>query len=428
MEQDFEEIEEPVQAAPVWQQPVVEKVEEKKAEPTEPGDLSSQFTALRETVSEAVQPAVRSAQKYGRRIRRAVGSDDNVSYSVDQRMPRQMRSNSSLEAAGSFAAIVGTLCLVWWLFPKFWSMLMNASGGGKKKEGGKWVSDRSMGGREVFVPDDPARASSAPRQQPKQRELKLPERSFTLSGTHVVSVAGSRRRAAASMNTEPDWWMEPRAPMYVHPNQKEQGTQVAKQLLKQLQDAKINGQAYPIDAIVELREACQAAGITVKPNTEAGRDSIFRAGVTEAMKSSLENTDGGRLAGLKPQQFVAGFAKDLGIPLGRAVQIVHAEVASRVRGMIIDACAAKRSDNTTAEMEHLLRLAALLGQFPLPRGSAEGEVISASIVGKSGLPERQSIFLTFGSMEPLNAPLMAELLGFDPELVLPQLEEYTRGH
>lgn len=44
-----------------------------------------------------------------------------------------------------------------------------------------------------------------------------------------------------------------------------------------------------------------------------------------------------------------------GIPLGRAVQIVHAEVASRVRGMIIDACAAKRSDNTTAEMEHLLR-------------------------------------------------------------------------
>ncbi len=35
------------------------------------------------------------------------------------------------------------------------------------------------------------------------------------------------------------------------------------------------------------------------------------------------------------------------------------------------------------------RLAALLGQFPLPRDSAEGEVISSSIVGKSGLSERQ---------------------------------------
>ncbi len=40
--------------------------------------------------------------------------------------------------------------------------------------------------------------------------------------------------------------------------------------------------------------------------------------------------------------------------MGRAVQVVHAEVASRVRSMIIDACAAKRAENTAEEMSHLL--------------------------------------------------------------------------
>ena len=34
--------------------------------------------------------------------------------------------------------------------------------------------------------------------------------------------------------------------------------------------------------------------------------------------------------------------------------------------------------------------------------------------------------MTYGAMEPGTASLMAELLGFDPELVLPQLEMYTR--
>jgi len=44
-----------------------------------------------------------------------------------------------------------------------------------------------------------------------------------------------------------------------------------------------------------------------------------------------------------------------GVPTQRAVQIVHAEVASRVRTMIINACAARRAGNTPEEMNQLLR-------------------------------------------------------------------------
>lgn len=34
----------------------------------------------------------------------------------------------------------------------------------------------------------------------------------------------------------------------------------------------------------------------------------------------------------------------------------------------------------------------------------------------------QAIFMTYGRMEPKTAGRVAEMLGFDPELVLPQLQ------
>jgi hypothetical protein len=54
-----------------------------------------------------------------------------------------------------------------------------------------------------------------------------------------------------------------------------------------------------------------------------------------------------------------------GIAMPRAVQIVHAEVASRVRTMIINACAARRAGNTPEEMNQLLRCV-VLPQSRLP--------------------------------------------------------------
>ncbi len=39
----------------------------------------------------------------------------------------------------------------------------------------------------------------------------------------------------------------------------------------------------------------------------------------------------------------------------------------------------------------------------------------------------QAVFLTYGAMAPASAELAAELLGFDPKLVLPQLEKARAG-
>jgi len=38
----------------------------------------------------------------------------------------------------------------------------------------------------------------------------------------------------------------------------------------------------------------------------------------------------------------------------------------------------------------------------------------------------QAIFLTYGCMEERSAALVAELMGFQPELVLPQLQDHIQ--
>jgi hypothetical protein len=68
-----------------------------------------------------------------------------------------------------------------------------------------------------------------------------------------------------------------------------------------------------------------------------------------AAQQSIETRSGCRCCGVHA-----------GIAMPRAVQIVHAEVASRVRTMIINACAARRAGNTPEEMNQLLRWVVLL--------------------------------------------------------------------
>lgn len=61
---------------------------------------------------------------------------------------------------------------------------------------------------------------------------------------------------------------------------------------------------------VDLRETCQAADVTVSASNESNRDSILRSAVNMALKAALQET--AKLAGVTPQRFVAGIAKDLG--------------------------------------------------------------------------------------------------------------------
>jgi len=103
------------------------------------------------------------------------------------------------------------------------------------------------------------------------------------------------------------------------------------------------------------------------------------------------------------------------------VTIVHAEVAAVCRAALIDAEAGFRAGNQADVLLALIKLAGTLQTFPLPPGSAEAELVAAGVVKQTSLEFRKAVFLEFGSFSPQLAALVAEILGFNPELVMPVL-------
>jgi hypothetical protein len=116
-----------------------------------------------------------------------------------------------------------------------------------------------------------------------------------------------------------------------------------------------------------------------------------------------------------------------GVPDEKAVVITAATVASKARSALVDGCASYREGDMTEVMIQLLRLAGLLNAFPPALGSAESEAVGASLQQTFTLEERQAIFLTYGGMDYPTAGTLAEMLGFDPELVMPQLHAHLTG-
>ncbi|KAI3435813.1 hypothetical protein D9Q98_001871 [Chlorella vulgaris] len=306
-------------------------------------------------------------------------------------------------------------------------------GGGRRGAGGKWVRDRSLGGKMVFIADDFEPAGAAPASR-RARPL-WDDDSAGSAGAAAASGstaggdadAGPWATAApptASTAAEPDWWQPPNFAVYSTASRKEELQRQARGVLRQLEDGKLlQGLDYPVSGLVALRTLCQeAGGYQVKARTESGRDSMLRAGVRAAISAAQEAAYS-LLGGDMPAKFVCGLAHDLGVPDKRAATIVHAEVAAVCRSALIDAEAAYRAGNQSDILTALIRLAATLQTFPLPRGSAEAELVAAGIGKQTSLEFRKAIFFEFGEVSPDLAALAAELLGFDPQLVMPVLLE-----
>lgn len=72
-------------------------------------------------------------------------------------------------------------------------------------------------------------------------------------------------------------------------------------------------------------------------------------------------------------------------------------------------------------LQELLSLSKLLDAFPLPPNTPEAAMVGASMEQRASLQFRKAVFLTFGAMNRAQAGAVAEMLGFDPELVVPAL-------
>ena len=312
------------------------------------------------------------------------------------------------------------MSLVWGVvaFGVFW-FLKNTfgwklPGSGSRKGGlrGRWVRDRSLGGRMVFIED-----SGAPK-APRPLWDDLPGEEEIKKTKTVPGYFSDTDEEDGTKTSVPVWWAPPEPVKYVSANRKEELQKQADSLVRQLQNQKIElGQDYSLRGLVDLRMTCHnGGGLNVTASTQSGRDSMLRM----ALKHSLENPKSS-LGGYEPSRFVSGIASDLNVPQDRAITIVHAEIASICRNALIDAEASFRSQDEGLLTRSLLKVIHALQSFPIPPGSPELEMVGRSILRTTSLEFRKAVFFTAGAADLTLAPVVAEIVGFDPELVMPQL-------
>eukprot|EP00955_Chlamydomonas_euryale_P100070 365256-Chlamydomonas_euryale.AAC.6 len=128
-------------------------------------------------------------------------------------------------------------------------------------------------------------------------------------------------------------------------------------------------------------------------------------------------------------RLVTALAGDLGISDERAVGFVRAAAAAAARSRLLDAIKHLKEGNEVDALVALTYLASLAECLPaVEPGAAEPELIASSLSGASTLEERQKLFYILGQLSPGSAPLFAEMLGFEAELVVPKLNADVKAY
>ncbi|KAK9803595.1 hypothetical protein WJX72_003223 [[Myrmecia] bisecta] len=395
-------------------------------------NMAASAATAQAQVSGVLGEVGRAVQQVGGSISRVVQGDGQT-YTVSVRPPAHHeappRSIMAAQSGLGWLAVLAALAGVAYLLGK--KLLGWRFGGARAGQGGRWISDRSLGGKMVFVPDEPEAAprARAPRQDSTDLSAARSQAASAVASTTAPeSWARSAHPAASSSSSSsrpneaaravPSWW-DPPPVVSLGKAFKEQALKQAMIILQEMEDAKLlSGRDYPTSSLVALRQTCGDSGVAVRAQTDSGRDALFRAGCEAAASCAAEQSTG-LLAGTSPQRFLSGLAQDLGIPEAKAATMAQAVVAAKARGTLVDACAAYRDMDAQEVLYQLLRLAGLLDRFPFARSSPEADMIATAMQQRGTLEERQAIFLTYGGMEPRTAALVAEMLGFDPDLVMP---------
>jgi hypothetical protein len=376
-------------------------------------------------------------------------SSSSSSFSPPSSYYGSPSGTATFGGSGFILATAALLAVLGLTFKDKIAAFVNRGRGRGGQGGGRWIRDRSLGGRLIFVPDIDTFSTSSPDSGTTKSPRPLwddeevggnpstnsngngysspEEAAFTSSSSSAAAAAASYSSSSSSSsrkNLVPDWWSPPSTAVYSTAQRKEELKKQTRIILKQLQDEKLRGLDYSIASLVTLRMLCQeGGGLSVKPATESGRNSMFRAGVLAAIQCAQEGSNT-MLSAYDPAGFVSGLASDLTVPQDKAINITHAEVAAAARALLIQAEAAHRAKDGTEILMVLVRLSGMLRMFPLPRNSAEAEMVAASTKSQAQLELRRAIFFVAGTVDKGTAPIVAEMLGFNPELVMPHLDKY----
>jgi len=268
---------------------------------------------------------------------------------------------------------------------------------GRGGRSGKWVRDRSLGGRLVEVRGRGGRRAGPGAYNPLAG----------LEGDEAS--AGARRggappRGAEAATPMPAWW-DPPAPAGVPDAVRERARAEAQALMRRMEAEKVTaGKDIPLDGLVEVKRLCVEGGCSVAAATAASRDSMFRQVAEEAVGAAAAGSSA-RLGGERPARMVGAMAGALGVSDADARRMSVAIVAKKARDLLVSACAEHRSGDAAALLGTAAAVSGVLRTFPLGRGSAEAEMVAAGIKSLAGREERESVLAA-----------VEEACGGDPEL------------
>ena len=280
---------------------------------------------------------------------------------------------------------------------------------------GRWVKDRTLGGREIWV-EDKYRAKRA---FGGAMDDILAEPGGYVGG--VSERAANERKAAeekkaraqaiADDQAEPKWW-DPPSPGYCPESVKDQRVLQARAVYAALSNKRVSGLQYNEGDLVALRESCAGAACSVSDRVkpETAKSGIFKAAVEFAIDAAARRSSTGVIG--VPTKFLTGIAGDVGVVPGKAGRLVTAAVAARVRAELLQAGAELRQNEEGAAMMTLDKIIGVLGVFTPEQGSAEFEMCASGLKPRLNEAERAALYDLFQKIGGGDAaPFVAEALG-----------------
>jgi hypothetical protein len=150
--------------------------------------------------------------------------------------------------------LLGLLGLLAVLLLAFWKNIRAVFSGAGRQEKGRWIRDRSLGGKMIFVPENSADSEGV--------DLRKPPRISALgevlpAAASTTPVAIRQQEGASAAAERPEWWTYT-LPLPVSGARQLECQKRAKKILKQLEDEKLlQGRDYDVFTLVQLYNTCK---------------------------------------------------------------------------------------------------------------------------------------------------------------------------
>lgn len=316
---------------------------------------------------------------------------------VTVRLCRQTDAQTAYIVGGGIVALLGFF---------MWQAIAR---GKSRRSGGRYVRDRSLGGKEIWIADGfddagmPIRGAS-PSRGPRA-VFSAEDLAVDGDATAAAAPSSAAPSPAAVAPATPGWWTEPRT-RYVREGEKEMIRARASQYLRGMEEQKYNGQDYSMEAVREMVQLGLEGNVTLRPRTDSGRDAIFRFATDHAIEASFT----GRtlmLGGIRGREFLPALAQTIGVPTQRACDIATGAVAAKTRALLLSALAHVRAKDDIMAYTDLSYLAMLWRELPLEEGSPQVDMLARSLSATMQAREARELLRMFEEATSRDAGLSA---------------------